>query len=296
MTPHTCMSCTPGPNRVLDHERAVLNVPRGFRGPPESVHGGAVAGLIACLGDAHLAGPTRRFNVRLHTPPPLETDLPYRIEALGDGQRIRFEVGGPDGATILSGWAATAAGAAGEAEPVVPPEIVADLAAHVTLSAAERHHHDTRPDVLTDAFAECFGCGPGNSHGLRIRPRAIDSRRGWSEWVPEPRWHDGDALATLPAIAALDCSSSIPFRELAVTSEDESVLLGTYDAEIHRRPPAVLSDGPDGRPATYRIVTAPRRRDGRKIWADIGLFDPDGTVYITGCATWITVPLASVGG
>ena len=41
--------------------------------------------------------------------------------------------------------------------------------------------------------------------------------------------------------------------------------------------------------SSYRIVTSPRRRDRRKIFADIGLFDPEGEVYITGCATWIVL-------
>lgn len=285
-TGHACASCTPGPNRVIDHERGVLNVPRGFRGPPESVHGGAIAGLIVCLADAHLAGPTARFNVRLHLPPPLATDLPYAVIPAEGGQRLRFEVTAPDGATVLSGWAATAEGVEPGLDPVVPEDIVADLAAHTSLTEAERQTFERQVDHLTEEFGECFGCGPANPEGLHLRPRAIDDRRAWSEWRPDARWLDGGGLGTLPAVAALDCSSSIPFRQLGVLSADELALtlLGTYDAEIRRRPPAELPGG-----ESYRIVTAPRRRDGRKIWADIGLFGPDGDVYILGCATWILV-------
>jgi hypothetical protein len=245
------------------------------------MHGGAAAGLVACLGDAHLDGPTVRFNVRLHGPPPLLTGLPFRVEAddapgRPAGSRIRFEVTGPDG-TVLSGWAATQAD-----EPVVPGDIVADLAAHATLGPAERERFDAFVDVQTEEFSECFGCGSANTDGLHLRTRPIDDRRAWTEWRPERRWHDGTLLATLPAIAALDCTSAIPLHHVGVMAEGESCLLGTYDGEIHRRPPIDLG-------SSYRIVTAPRRRDGRKIWADIGLFGPDGEVFITGCATWIVL-------
>jgi hypothetical protein len=229
-----------------------------------------------CLGDAHLAAPTVRFNVRLHAPPPLLTELPYRVDVDADGQRLAFEIGEP-GATVLSGWLATSA-----PEPVVPAEIVADLAAGATPSRAERARLEGHVDRQTEEFSECFGCGARNDDGLHLRTRPLDDRRAWTDWTPEPRWHDGAELATLPAVAALDCTSAIPLRDLGVMTEAETTLLGTYDGQIHRRPPAELA-------GSYRIVTAPRRRDGRKIFADIGLFSPDGEVFITGCATWIVL-------
>lgn len=265
---------------MIDHERGVINVPRGFRGPPTSMHGGAAAGMVACLGDAHLAAPTARFNVRLHAPPPLLTDLPYRVEVHDDGGRMRFEIGEAD-AVVLSGWAATKAAIEAD-EPVVPEEIVAELAAHATLTGAEQHRFDTYVDTATEEFSECYGCGARNDDGLHLRTRLIDDHLAWVDWTPPSRWHDGDALATLAAIAALDCTSAIPLRDFGVTTQEETVLLGTYDGQLHRRPPATIGD-------SFRIVTSTRRRDGRKIYADIGLFAPDGEVFITGCATWIVL-------
>ena len=271
---------------MVDHERGVANVPRGFRGPPTSVHGGAMAGMVACLGDAHLAGPTSRFSVRLHAPPPLETDLPYTVVLEPGRHRLRFELAGPDG-PVVTGWAATADSPPREGDryPVVPEPTVADLAAHATLSDAERHTWASHHDPEKTEFSECFGCGTANPDGLHLRTRAIDDHRAWIDWRPDARWLDGDQLALLPAIAALDCTSAIPLRQLGLTLEEELSLLGTYDAEIHRRPAAEPAAGD-----SYRIVTAPRERDGRKIWADIGLFGADGEVFITGCATWIMVP------
>ena len=264
---------------MVDHQRAVVQVPRGFRGPPTSVHGGAAAGLVACLGDAHLSGPTARFNVRLHAPPPLLTDLPYRVDLTEEGRTVRFEIGEPD-AVVLSGWAATAA-----VEPVVPTDIVADLAGHATLTPAEQAHFDAYLRPATEEFSECFGCGSRNDDGLHLRTRPIDDKRAWIDWNPPERWHDGDRLAMLAAIAALDCTSAFPLHELGVMAEGETCLLGTYDGQIHRHPPASLDD-------SFRIVTAPRSRQGRKIFADIGLFAPDGEVFITGCATWIVLAAA----
>ena len=240
------------------------------------MHGGAAAGLVVCLGDAHLAAPTVRFNVRLHGPPPLLTDLPYRVDVDDDHEHLTFEIG-EGGTTVLSGWAATSAAA-----PVVPADIVADLAGAATLSTAERARFDAFVDTSLEEFSECFGCGPRNEDGLHLRTRPIDGRRAWIDWTPVARWRDGAGIATLPAVAALDCTSAFPLRHLGVMAESETTLLGTYDGQIHRRPPADLAD-------SFRIVTAPRRRDGRKIFADIGLFAPDGEVLITGCATWIVL-------
>lgn len=240
------------------------------------MHGGAAAGLVVCLGDAHLCGPTVRFNVRLHAPPPLLTELPYHVELDDDGRRLTFEIG-ERGTPVLSGWAATTV-----AEPVVPPEIVAELAGGATLSAEQRARFDAHTEPGAEEFSECFGCGSHNEDGLHLQTRPIDDRRAWIDWSPGARWHDGTELATLPAVAALDCTSAFALRHLGFMSEGETTLLGTYDGEIWRRPPAGLA-------GSFRIVTAPRRRDGRKIYADIGLFSPDGDVFITGCATWIVL-------
>ncbi len=240
------------------------------------MHGGAAAGMIACLGDAHLAGPTVRFNVRLHGPPLLETDLPYVVEGDDDGQRLRFRFTG-GGATVLSGWAATSSD-----EPVVPAATVADLAARATLSDAERQRFADSVRPANEEFSECFGCGADNEVGLRLRTRPINDHQAWIDWTPDRRWVDGGMISALPAIAALDCTSAMPLHDLGVMEEQETSLLGTYDGEIHRRPPARAVD-------SYRIVTSPRGRDGRKVYADIGLFDPEGNVYITGCATWIVL-------
>lgn len=276
MTQHRCPTCSPGPLRVIDHQRGIVRVPRGFRGPPDSMHGGAAAGMVACLGDALLSAPTVRFNIRLHAPPPLDTELPYVVDLDDDGRRLSFRIG-VDEHTVLSGWAATSCD-----EPVVPHTIVAELAAHAGLGDDEQKRFTDHVEPEDEEFSECFGCGSGNEVGLHLKTRPINDLHGWVDWSPHSRWNDNGMVSTLPAIAALDCTSAFPLRHLGLMQDAETTLLGTYDGQIHRRPP-VRAD------SSYRIVTSPRRRDGRKIYADIGLFDPEGEVYITGCATWIVL-------
>jgi hypothetical protein len=243
------------------------------------MHGGAAAGMVVCLGDAHLAEPTRRFNVRLHGPPPLETDLPFVVEVDDGGRRLDFRIT-DGGNTVLSGWAASASD-----EPVVPAATVADLASKATLDDAERERFNGEVKPANEEFSECFGCGSHNEVGLHLRTRPINDRQAWIDWTPDDRWVDGTGISMLPAVAALDCTSAMPLFDLGILGEQETSLLGTYDGEIHRRPPVRTGD-------SYRIVTSPRSRDGRKVYADIGLFDPEGSVYITGCATWIVLASA----
>ncbi|MDH3309037.1 MAG: hypothetical protein OEO77_16165, partial [Acidimicrobiia bacterium] len=262
VTSHCCPTCSPGPDRILDHERGIVRVPRGFRGPPNSMHRGAAAGMVACLGDAHLAGPTVRFNVRLHGPPPLETDLPYVVEADDGGPCLTFRIGEGEN-TVLSGWAATSCD-----EPVVPADTVAELAAHAMLGDAGQNRFAGHVQPEDEEFSECFGCGTGNEVGLRLKTRPINDRQAWIEWKPDSRWIDNGMISTSPAIAALDCTSAMPLQHLGFMEEQETSLLGTYDGQIHRRPPVRPDD-------KYRIVTSPRRRDGRRVYADIGLFDPE---------------------
>ena len=87
---------------------------------------------------------------------------------------------------------------------------------------------------------------------------------------------------TLPAVAALDCTSAAGFHLNAVLRENESCLLGTYDAQLVSAAPINNSEG-------LRIISRTRKREGRKIFTDIGLFGPNGTTHVLGKATWIVV-------
>ena len=276
---HACLTCSPGPHRVVDHERGIVSLPRKFRGPPNSGNGGVAAGLFACVGDATLDDATKRLNVRLHRPIPLLADLDLQTKSDPDHpERVSVTVADDDG-TVLSGWVSSIS------DPVMPAQTVDDLASLATLTDAQRHrfdHYQPQPTPNWEDFAGCFVCGPDAPDGLRLRPRPVTDEISWLDWRPEAHWHDGHGLGTMPAIAALDCTSAIGMHEWEFMNPGESTLLGTYDADIIARPP---SPDPDG----FRIITRPRDRNGRKILADIGLFSSTGEPYIMGRATWIVV-------
>jgi hypothetical protein len=315
--------------QIVDHDRHSVRVPRRFRGPPNSGNGGVAAGLIACIGarvlghgilghhnpghhnpghhnpghhnpghhNAELGG-VRRSQVRLHRPIPLDADLDYRTAERPEGG-CSIEVVDPSAApgteTVLSGWATNDAGSS-----PVDPEAVGALAAHIDLSDAERdlfNNFVEQSAASTEDFKSCFVCGPDAVGGLRLRPRPIGNGVSWLNWHPEPDWIDtglagqpaGANVALVPAVASLDCTSAIGLGAAGFLDDDESVLLGTYDTEIVAPLPA-----PDER--GLRIITRPQRRDGRKIYTEIGLFSADGDPHILGLGTWIVVSADTAAG
>lgn len=244
------------------------------------MHGGAAAGIVPCLAEAALGVPPRRFRIRLHAPPPVQTDLSVHTEVESDGPSMTFTIAGDDG-VVLSGAASADPGP--DDDPVVPSSTIERLATYVTLDRGQQQRFDEFVDVETNPdFTGCFGCGHDNPDGLGLRTRPVDDGVSFIGWNPPHRWHDGEDLGMLAAVAALDCTSAFPLKQFGLTTLNEAALLGSYEAAVHRRPPASVDGG-------YRIVTSPRDRDGRKILADIALFDRTGEVYLSGQATWIVL-------
>ena len=64
--------------------------------------------------------------------------------------------------------------------------------------------------------------------------------------------------------------------------ENESCLLGTYDAAITSLPSFGSDEG-------FRVISKTRERVGRKIYSDVGLFGASGEIHVLGKATWIVV-------
>ncbi len=275
---HSCLTCQPGADRVIDYENNVVNLPQHFRGPPTSGNGGVATGLYACLGASFLQTDVAQLQVKLHQPVPLLTNLDFHEEQL-DNETVQIIVGA-NGETVLSGWASSKS-----KEPVMSEDTALDLQQHVALSEEQKNRFDSYEEVFgpsKDHFAECFVCGPESRLGLRLRLRQITDQIFWQTWNPGRRWEDQGALASLPAIAALDCTSALGFYVNGVLEEDESCLLGTYDAALTSLP---LFDSGEG----FRVISKTRERVGRKIYTDIGLFGAKGEIYVLGKATWIVV-------
>ena len=275
---HSCLSCRPGPNQIVDYQKKVVNLPQHFRGPPTSGNGGVATGLFACLGANALTNELAQLRIRLHSPIPLTTNLDFQIERTNDS-KVAVSVCHKED-QILSGWTSSVI-----EEPLMAEETLSELQNNVVLSSEQQARFDQYvelPNPSSVDFAECFVCGPKAELGLRLRLRPITKELFWTDWYPDDRWEDGGFLATLPAVAALDCTSAAGFHLNAVLRENESCLLGTYDAQLVSAAPINNSEG-------LRIISRTRKREGRKIFTDIGLFSPNGTTHVLGKATWIVV-------
>ena len=275
---HSCLTCQPGADRVIDYENNAVNLPQHFRGPPTSGNGGVATGLYACLGAHFLETNVAQLQVKLHQPVPLSTDLDFDEEQV-DNETVSVTVG-INGETVLSGWASSRI-----KEPVMSEDTALELQRHVALSEEQKNRFDSYEEVFgpsKDHFAECFVCGPESRLGLRLRLRQITDQIFWQTWNPGRRWEDQGVLASLPAIAALDCTSALGFYVNGFLGEHESCLLGTYDAAVTSLP---LFDSEEG----FRVISKTRERVGRKIYTDVGLFGATGEVHVLGKATWIVV-------
>jgi len=233
-----------------------------FRGPPHSANGGYAAGRLA----EYVRGSA---EVTLRAPPPLDKPLavaegPGGGIALFDGDRLVAE----------------AKPAEVDIEPFdVPDKEKVEAAARRTFPA-ERH-----------GIPGCFVCGPGRDpgDGLRIHAGPVSAGdTGWAGDLAAP-WRPGDDLAdddgrVRPEFlwAALDCPTAY-----ACGSADgfPPVLLGRQSVAIRERPAAGES----------LVVMARRRgRDGRKYYAEAGLYRPDGTELAVCRAVWIEVDPAVI--
>src|SRR5262245_53681051 len=145
--------------RLLVSARHVeMTIAPRFNGPPDSGHGGYVAGRVAEL----LDGPTR---VRLHRPPPLGRALAVRRDG--------------EGVALLDGETVVATGA--------PATVDVTLPGTVSFREAEIAARDY-PGLREHLFSRCFACGPARvaGDGLRIFSGPV-AGRGFvaAPWVPD---------------------------------------------------------------------------------------------------------------
>jgi len=275
---HSCLTCRPGPDSVIDYDTQIIQLPQRFRGPPASGNGGIATGLIACLGEKLLGEPIQRISSRLLRAVPLASPMTFTSQ-ITEPNTVSISIGDSDG-PAFTGWASK-----DSSTPIMSNETVALLASNAVLTKEKLDRFENHVEQLNPSsadFAGCFVCGPKAEFGLRLRPRPVTDEISWLSWNPGERWTDDNRLALLPAIASLDCTAAIGFHREGHLTQDESALLGSFDATIIEKPPT--------RPAgNLRIVARTRSRDRRKIFTDIGLFSPTGQPYVLGLATWIVV-------
>jgi hypothetical protein len=212
-----------------------------FRGPARSGHGGYVAGLVGS--SLETAGPVR---VRLRLPPPLETELDLTGGTLSGPAGVIAEAHQVN--VLLQ-----------EVDPVTPDEVRAAEASYAG---------------MTDhPFPTCYGCGPDNEDGLRLRPGRATDRRTACRWRPVAG--PGGLVAVEDVWAAMDCPGGWTIVEAARPS-----VLGQLTLDIAALPepdePCVLMGGWLG-------------DDGRKTFAATTLYGADGRVLARADQVWITV-------
>jgi hypothetical protein len=233
-------------------------IPARFHGPPASGNGGYSCGRLA-------AGTVGPVEVSLRRPPPL--DVPLRVEVAADGRRGL--------------WADREL--VGEARPA---SLALDVPAAPSFEAATQASA-AYVGFARHPFPTCFTCGPARAvgDGLRIFAGRLDAAApAAAPWVP----HDSlptEAGAIAPEVlwAAIDCPGYF-----GVGAPDHPVaLLGRMTAEIVGRV----------RPGDRCVAIGwSLGREGRKLYAGLALFGPDGALVARARQTWITIGPPVAGG
>jgi len=233
---------------MRDHIRIV---PR-FQGPPQSGNGGYVCGRLAQLLDAPAA------VVRLHAPPPLDTELAVRVTDAGVG--------------LFAGEnrVAEARPAEIEVDPGESPSYAEAEAASRRFRGFEAHW-----------FPCCFVCGPDREpgDGLRIFAGPLEGRAAVAApWVPDASLAapDTDRIAPEFLWAALDCPGAFAFPD----PKSGGVLLGELRVGLYG----------DVAVRERCVLTAwETAHEGRKHHTATALFGESGECRGLGVGTWIEV-------
>jgi hypothetical protein len=232
---------------------SAIRIDARFNGPTHSANGGIACGAIAAV----VGG--RSVAVRLHAPPPLDTDLAISVDAEG-------------GVEVHHGTQLVAtARPAPPLDDVVPP---------VRPTVEEARDAMTRhvPFPPGDLRATCFVCSGRRPDGLRLTfgPLAADPD------VTAAVLRTDASLPTVngrvaPAMlwGALDCPGFVPSVHAA-----GHALLGSLEAEL-------LEDAVPGE--TLICVGWLERHDGRKHHTATALLREDGTLVGRARHVWITL-------
>lgn len=228
-----------------------LQIPARFNGPPNSGNGGYSCGLVAL----HIAGAAR---VRLHSPPPLDTNLAVHVNSDGT---VHFL----DGETLVASGA--------------PAALDMEVPRAPTLEQARRA---TRDFICfkDHPYETCFVCGPSRPQkdGLALFPGPVDD---WSllacPWEPAADLLDESGNVRPEIVwAALDCPGCFG----AVGPQMVPVLLGELVAELRAPVPG---------DETLVVFAWPLGRDGRKIYGGVAVANQAGAILACSRTTWIAL-------
>jgi hypothetical protein len=231
--------------------QATAFIPARFNGPPTSGNGGYSCGLLA----AHIEGPAR---IRLHVPPPLETELRVSKAAEGGAQMY-------DGETLVG----SGEPAALVLEVPAPPSPEAALAAMTGFPWYEGH-----------TFPTCFVCGPERDQhdGLELFPGPVPGEGMWAcLWRPAADLLDAQGNIRPEILwAALDCPGFFAALGELLRPAVLGELVGELRAEVAGLQPLVVYAWPLG-------------SEGRKFYAGTAIATADGDIVACAKSTWIAL-------
>lgn len=182
-----------------------MQIAKRYCGPPTSGNGGYTCGLLA----EHVDGPA---VVRLHRPPPLETELHVEPGESGVGSVALF-----DDDTLIA-----------EARPT---SVSLDIPEPPSFSQAERASRGF-PGFDRHPFVDCFVCGPARKpgDGMRLFAGPLDDAAiVATPWVPDASLCDESGVARPEFVwAALDCPGGFTFTY----PEEAAILLGQMAGDL----------------------------------------------------------------
>ncbi len=242
-----------------------VTVPVRLAGPPGTGNGGWVSGTVASF---LRPGPA---EVTLRAPTPL--DVPLRCEWEPDAARLYAPDpdAGNSGAGGDGGRAVLVEARAVWHSPVPPPFVDVDVADRAQAGFLGYRSHP---------FPGCVVCGvdraPGD--GMRIHPGPVAGMPGVvaAPWAVSQHLAGPDGRVPEAAIwGSLDCPTA-----WAHLTEGAAALLGRITVSVV----GTVTPG-----ATYVVVARLEGVDGRKAFANAGLYDTGGTLIASSRATWINI-------
>jgi hypothetical protein len=237
-----------------------VTIPRRFRGPADSANGGYACAVLG----KHLHNPA---SVRLHKPPPLDTEL-------------SIDLAQADGAALLHAEQIIARAAAAPIDADVPPPVTVDVAQRASRAYRWFSGHP---------FPECFVCGPERAagDGLRIFAGPVPERRiVAAPWTPDASVCNAAGECEPEVVwSVLDCPSW--FALLEFQENVRYSLLGQLTVRL-LRPPRLGE--------SCVVIGWPRGRDGRKLHSGAALYSAAGELLGHSQATWIELSDAQLNG
>jgi acyl-coenzyme A thioesterase PaaI-like protein len=141
-------------------------------------------------------------------------------------------------------------------------------------------------ESLQDRYApnnRCFGCGPANEQGLRIKSR-VEGDQIVADWTPSPHHQAFDGILNGGIVGALlDCHSNWTAAYTLMTEWDLTEPPCTVTAEFH-----VKLRAPTQMAVPLRLTAQPAQVDGDKVIVEARL-ESAGKITATCRGTFVAV-------